>query len=309
VGVTLKELAAQYALQSIRGFGPAKFREIYHAERTFREVIDDPGRFPARGTIGETLRKEIAGVHDRFSEFEDRAQKQIATASKLGARIVVYHSVEYPSQLLNSNDPVPALYLLGSTGVLSDPRTVALVGSRKIRDPYARLHTEAARSAVRLGLTVVSGFALGADTLGHRAAYESGGRTICVMPSGLDRPFPPENRRFWQELMRYDKAALVSEFPFGTGASSLTLRKRNKLIVALSQGVLMSQSAQGGGAMNAYRFALEVKRPFATFTHDATDETSGNREAAVAGKGDVTEIHRDFVDEVETWLSRLSSSI
>jgi DNA processing protein len=307
--VTLNELAAQYALESIRGFGPAKFREIFHTERAFREVIDDPGRLPTRGTIGEALRRQIDGVHARFSEFEDRAQKQIATASKLGARIVGYHSDEYPRQLLNSNDPVPALYLLGSKAVLSDPRTVALVGSRKIRDPYASLHTAAARSAVRLGLTVVSGFALGADTLGHRAAYELGGRTICVMPSGLDRPFPPENRRFWQELVGYDKAALVSEFPFGTGASSLTLRKRNKLIVALAQGVLMSQSARGGGAMNAYRFALELKRPFATFEHDATDETSGNRETAETGKGDVTEIRQDSVDVLETWLSRLSSSI
>ena len=53
--------------------------------------------------------------------------------------------------------------------------------------------------------------------------------------------------------------ALVSEFPFGTAASSLTLRKRNKLIVAFAQGVLIGQSSAKGGAMNAYRFALEQR--------------------------------------------------
>jgi predicted Rossmann fold nucleotide-binding protein DprA/Smf involved in DNA uptake len=118
---------------------------------------------------------------------------------------------------------------------------------------------------------------LGADTIGHTAAWRVGGRTICVMPSGLDRPFPPENRQLWDNLAAYPGATMVSEFPFGTAASSLTLRKRNKLIVAFSLGVVISQSSERGGAMNAYRFALEQKKPTATFEEDGTDSTSGNK--------------------------------
>jgi predicted Rossmann fold nucleotide-binding protein DprA/Smf involved in DNA uptake len=77
------------------------------------------------------------------------------------------------------------------------------------------------------------------------------------MPGGLDRPFPPENRSLWEDFLSYPGAAFVSEFPFGTRASSLTLRKRNKLIVAFARAVLVSQSSADGGAMNAYRFAAE----------------------------------------------------
>src|SRR6185503_14852705 len=93
---------------------------------------------------------------------------------------------------------------------------------------------------------------------------------------GLDLSFPPENRSLWNELLEYERAVFVSEFPFGRRAASLTLRKRNRLIVAFARGVLVSQSAKDGGAMNAYRFALDQKKPVATFAPDGSADTSGN---------------------------------
>ena len=307
-GVSATALAAQYALESVKFFGPGKFREIYDAGLTYQDVINEPERLPTAGKRGTDLRREIARLSGNMPIFEQRAHKQISTAARMGARIVTYWDSLYPRQVLASNNPVPAIYLLGSHEVLSGPRVVACVGSRNIREPYQSLHAEFSRLAVELGITVASGFALGADTIGHRAAYESGGRTICVMPSGLDRPFPPENRAFWKELLGYDKAALISEFPFGTSASALTLRKRNKLIVAFAMGVLMSQSSAKGGAMNAYRFALELRRPFATFTNDGTPDTSGNEAAAREQKGDITELPPGDDNQARAWLQRLSPS-
>jgi DNA processing protein len=302
-------LAALYALESVKFFGPGKFREIYEADLTFQDVLRHPERLPTLGKRGTDLRREIARLEGNMPIFEQRANKQISTASRMGARIVTYWDSHYPRQVLASNNPVPAIYLLGSSDVLSSPNAVACVGSRNIREPYTALHAEFARLAVELGISIASGFALGADTIGHRTAYQAGGRTICVMPSGLDRPFPPENRPFWKDLLDYDKAALVSEFPFGTSASALTLRKRNKLIVAFAMGVLMSQSSAKGGAMNAYRFAMELRRPFATFQADGTGDTSGNEEAVRDQKGDITELKGGDVRQAREWLQRLSPSI
>jgi len=307
-GVSAEVLAAQYALESVKFFGPGKFREIYDAALTFQDVINEPERLPTAGKRGTDLRREIARLSGNMPIFEQRAHKQISTAARMGARIVTYWDSRYPRQVLASNNPVPAIYLLGSHEVLSGPRVVACVGSRNIREPYRSLHAEFSRLALELGITVASGFALGADTIGHRTAYEAGGRTICVMPCGLDRPFPPENRPFWKELLEYDNAALVSEFPFGTSASALTLRKRNKLIVAFAMGVLMSQSSAKGGAMNAYRFALELRRPFATFKSDGTADTSGNEEAAREQKGEITELQPGDENQARAWLQQLSPS-
>ena len=130
---------------------------------------------------------------------------------------------------------------------------------------------------------MVSGFALGADSVAHRAARDAGGSTVCVMPCGLDRPFPPENRTLWAEFNDYRGAVLLSEFPFGTAAASLTLRKRNKTIVGLALGALIGQSSPKGGAMNAFRFALEQRKPIATFSPDDNEDTGGNRKIAESG--------------------------
>lgn len=305
VGVRAADLAAQYALEAVKGFGPAKFREIFDEGIALTDVVREPDRLPTMGSRGIALRNEIARLGPMLSQFEQRAYRQILYAARRNAHILTYWHDHYPKQLLASNNPVPALYVVGPLEVVADPHGVACIGSRTIREPYTSLHANFARIAVGLGLTVVSGFALGADTVGHRAAYEAGGRTVGVMPCGLDRPFPPENRVLWHDLLSYRGAAFVSEYPFGTRASGLTLRKRNKLIVALAMGVLMSQSSATGGAMNAYRSAVEMRRPFATFEPDGTEDTAGNRMTIDAQRGSVTVLRHDDMAEAGHWLRQL----
>jgi hypothetical protein len=114
---------------------------------------------------------------------------------------------------------------------------------------------------------------------------------------------------------------LVSEFPFGTAASALTLRKRNKMIVAFATGVLVSQSAAKGGAMNAYRFALEQRKPVATFEPIGDERSSGNGLIAQGewpgrppATGELTAPGRVFRADGpdprtwDGWLQQLSSS-
>ena len=160
-----------------------------------------------------------------------------------------------------------------------------------------------ATGAARAGFAIGSGFALGADTIGHRAAYEAGGRTICVLPGGLDRPFPPENRDLWVRLLEYPGAVMLSEFAFGMRTSKLTLRKRNKLIVGCSHAVFVSQSAANGGAMNAYRFAREQKKPVATCEADGRQDTSGNtRIENDLRQGDAVFTTRTLEQKFVDWL-------
>ena len=168
------------------------------------------------------------------------------------------------------------LFVRGDLSILSAEGTTAVVGSRNIREPYQNQTSELVATLAEVGRVHVSGFALGADTIGHESAINLGGKTVCVMPCGLDRLFPPENRELWQHLLDDPNAVFVSEVPFGQGASSLRMRKRNKLIVALADEVFVAQSAVDGGAMNAYRFSCEQKKPVGTFRSDDTPDTTGN---------------------------------
>jgi DNA protecting protein DprA len=311
VGVSVDALTILYVLDGIKGFGPQKFKQLRQEGVALAEVAAHPQKLALKGKRGDDFRAQLAAVTEHVRvECRERAARQIQTAHKLSAAIVTYENPLYPQPVYRSNNPIPVLYVRGARAVLSSEKSVACVGSRGIREPYTKLHTAFARAACSRGFAIASGFALGADTLGHIAAREVGGNTICCMPGGLDRPFPPENRQLWEDFLTYSGSALVSEFPFGTGASSLTLRKRNKLIVAFAEGVLVSQSSEKGGAMNAFRFAREQGKPVATFAGDGTGETSGNQ--LIADKKE----ERDAVfpssaasDEAfGQWLRQLSSS-
>ena len=304
-------LGALYTLERVSGFGPVKFRAMHEAGVDPQTAIRNPDLLPFTGRTGEKLRHGILSLSQAdVDAAQARAVDQLERARDLSASILVHGDPGYPKRVYASNNPVPVLYVRGDPAIWDGTGTVAVVGSRNTREPYATGARRFATVAAWQGIVVVSGFAMGADSIGHGAAVEAGGRTVCVMPCGLDKVFPPENRRLWDELLAYPGAVFVSEFGFGQRASSLLLRKRNKLIVAFAQGIVVAQSALDGGAMNAYRFGREQRKVVVTFRTDGSKDTSGN---AVIEKDDRTGGFAfqltDDQSRYEAWLQQLSSSI
>lgn len=310
--LTVDELAILYLLDGVKGFGPKKFKSIWDSGLEPVAVYRDPTILPTQGQVGEKLRDALRDTPAKSLDIcKGRAERQIEMARKFRATILSYKHPYYPRNLLNSAHPVPILYARGNLSVLANRLAVACVGSRKIRAPYDSLHEGFCASAISRKFAITSGFALGADSIGHRASLMLGGDTTCVMPGGLDRPFPPENRELWNALIESNRAAFVSEFAFNTSASALTLRKRNKTIVALSLGVMLSQSSFKGGAMNAFRFGIEQKKPIATFISDGNEDTTGNLEIAKETKVPVQVFPTESSNTggYESWLDQLSSLI
>lgn len=308
--LTQESLSALLLLNDIPFFGPNKFRQLYEQGVSPQDLVDEPNRVSSLGgNRGPAFASHLSAAVLTRSKFEARAAALIKQAEKLDAAVLSYADPSYPSVLFHSNYPVPLLFVRGSADVLRMRDTVACVGSRNIRAPYSGLHDRFAQTAASRGSVVVSGFALGADSIGHKSAVDAGGKTVGVMAGGVDRPFPPENRAFWDRLIPSGNAAFVSEAAFGARASSLTLRRRNKLIVALSLGVLVSQSAADGGAMNAYRFGLENRKPVATFAADGSPDTSGNRAIAddPEARSRVFSLQASN-EEFRQWLGELASS-
>lgn len=304
-------LGALYALDRVPGFGPVKFREMHEAGIAPQAALEDPEWLPFGGRTGDKLRAAIRALSSSdLADARSRADEQLRRAAEHSATLLVHGDPRYPERVYASNNPVPVLYVRGDPAVWAGRGSVAVVGSRSTRDPYAGYARRFAATAAHKDMLVVSGFALGADSIGHSAARNAGGRTVCVMPCGLDKVFPPENRPLWEELLACTNAVFVSEFGFGMRASSLQLRKRNKLIVAFAQGVLVAQSAVDGGAMNAYRFGREQRKPVTTFRSDGTQDTTGN--AAIAQDtrtGGVAFAPSAGPSEFARWLDGLSSSI
>ena len=304
-----KQISDWHLLCSVRGVGPVAAAAIHSAGLTAAEVIEDSSRFPLKGKRAASIVKSIGALtrHERKDSLRF-AESQLQRSEDCGVTIIGYEDADYPPLVRDSNNPIPILWARGNLSILRSRRSVACVGSRGIRQPYSDLQEAFVETAVREDFVIVSGFAMGADSIGHRRALQAGGSTICVMPCGADRVFPPENRSLWHQLMDSGRAVFVSEFALGRGAQNLTLRKRNKLIVAASQGVLVAQSSCSGGAMNAFRAGLDQKKPIATFEPDGTDETSGNQEIRLAaGRGTSAFPVRPAAQEYRQWLAALSS--
>jgi DNA processing protein len=107
-------------------------------------------------------------------------------------------------------------------------------------------------------VTVVSGLARGIDTVAHAATLKAGGRTVAVIGSGLDVPYPPENRKL-MELID-DEGAIVSEFPMGTKPDAPNFPRRNRIISGMTLGTIVIESGEDGGAMITASTALDQNR-------------------------------------------------
>lgn len=312
VGITVDELSDLLKLEMVKGLGPQKLKAIFEEGYNPKALLNNPGLLHIPGKSGENFKRLIAETANQDSSAAiRRAKLNISNSYKNKSIILTYNHPLYPKIVFRSNYPVPILYARGNISILSSVKTVACVGSRKIRLPYSELHRKFAQCASELKFTLVSGFAVGADKIGHEAIVRAGGYTVCVMAGGLDRPFPPENRQLWEEFLSGNKAVFVSESPFGGRASGLTLRKRNKLIAAFSLGVLVSQSGAKGGAMNAFRFCIEQHKPVATFSPEGTEDTSGNELISACTKVPVATFTSQAEDRKSwsQWLQQLSFSI
>ncbi|MGC8801102.1 MAG: DNA-processing protein DprA [Chloroflexus sp.] len=163
----------------------------------------------------------------------------------------------YPPLLRMIAAPPPLLYVRG-TMTASDQRAIAIVGTRH-PTPYGREVTRRlARDLAVAGITIVSGLALGIDTIAHTAALEAGGRTLAVLACGADRVYPERNRTLAEQIVT--AGALISDYPLGTPPAPLNFPPRNRIIAGLSLATLVVEAREDSGALITVQFALDQGR-------------------------------------------------
>ena len=164
---------------------------------------------------------------------------------------------EVAPQLSGLPQPVKELYVQGPLKGLLQRPTVAIVGSRKAT-PYGRNVTEKlAADLARAGVVIVSGLALGVDSIAHQACLDAGGQTIAVLPTGLDRIYPAQHYNLAQAIIGQG-GALVSEYAPNSGApQKYQFIARNRIIASLSNIVIITEAAEKSGSLHTAQFALE----------------------------------------------------
>lgn len=163
----------------------------------------------------------------------------------------------YPKRLQEIEQPPPVLYMQGNI-IPDDEWSVAIVGTRRVTAYGRQVAEDIAGNLARNGLTIISGLARGVDSIAHKAALDAGGRTIAVLGSGLDRIYPPENKRLAEQVKA--NGALISEYAPGTPPEGMNFPQRNRLISGLSMAVIVIEAGQTSGALITAGFAADQGR-------------------------------------------------
>ena len=286
-------------LSSVHRIGPTKIRALLSHFDSAAEVMDAPPRELIRVPgIDKKLASNIAHCEDD-EEFADEQLKQL---NRIGARIVTIWDKEYPELLKRIYDPPALIYVLGKFNP-KDRQSIAIVGTR-LPTLYGQQVAELfSQDLCRFGITIVSGLARGVDTIVHSSTLKSGGRTLAVIGSGLDVPYPPENKKLMEQIA--DTGVVVSEFPMVAKPDATNFPRRNRIISGLSLGTLIIESAEDGGAMITASTALDQDREvFAIPGSIVEKRSSGPNRLIQEGRAKLVQNVDDIISELNLKLEK-----
>lgn len=217
---------------SPRAIYEASEEELLSFRREFRETV-----------VEKLLNKNL---DDAYSLEEYCVRKSV--------KIIPYGSLNYPKALTNLKNPPIILYARGAIEALAGRLCIGVVGTRGMsdygRDAAYRMGYELASA----GAVVISGLALGIDSVAACGALDAGGFTVAVLGSGIDHVYPAEHKHLASEIEK--KGVLLSEYPPTVGPTKPSFPMRNRIISGLSQGTVVVEAPLGSGALITARDAI-----------------------------------------------------
>jgi DNA processing protein len=236
----------------VKGIGAVRLRTLLDTFGDAQQAWTASPQALRQAGLSDKLVENLARLRADVSleqVWEDVQAKEI--------NILTWEDEGYPTRLRDVDNAPPVLYLRG-TITLDDDWAVAIVGTRRATSYGRQVAERIARELARNGVTVVSGMARGIDGVAHRAALDTGGRTLAVLGSGVDRIYPPEHRRLAKDIV--SQGALVSDYPPGTPPEGRNFPPRNRIIAGLSLATVVVEAGKRSGALITSDFALEQGR-------------------------------------------------
>jgi len=206
----------------------------------------------------------------------------------------------YPARLLDLSDPPNSLYICGDIRLLDLPM-IAIVGSRAASPEGIRNAYYFARALSAEGFLVISGLAKGVDGAAHRGALGQNQRhqTIAVCGSGLDIVYPREHLDLAQAIA--NNGLLVSELAPGLGPKAWHFPRRNRIIAALSLGILVIEAAERSGSLITARLGCELGREIFAIPGSIQSPLSKGCHQLLQQGAKLAQSPQDIIEELPKW--------
>lgn len=215
---------------------------VYHAECS--ELVK------VKGITG----RQIQSIADNKSL--DCIWKLMDSCHRNHISLLLKSDVRYPERAKRLEDAPVVLYYKGHFENIKDP--VAIVGARRCTQE-AKFHAvELAEQYARNGQTVISGMAKGIDSYAHTACLKAEGYTIAIVGNGLDICYPSEHKKLMDCII--EKGLLLSEYPPGIRPSRYTFPRRNRLISAWAERIVVITPGKGSGALITAEYGRKYGR-------------------------------------------------
>lgn len=220
------------------------------------DIYGSPAEIMKRNTIPEFtdfLQIKFAEVRSRereiASEYDHLMNQDI--------HMCLRDDRDFPEKLKNIPDRPCAIFVKGKLPPPAVP-AIAIVGARKAT-PHGRwLAEKFAGELAVCGFSVISGMAEGIDGSGHRGTLAAGGLTYAVLGCGIDICYPRCHEKLYDQISK--NGGIISEYPPGTPGLAYYFPKRNRIISALSDIVLVVEAREKSGSLITVSYALEQGR-------------------------------------------------
>jgi len=244
---------ALIALNMVEHVGPVRARlllehfgdapKILAASRSQLLRVRNVGEETADAIAAWEKTIDLAGELKRLQEF--------------GCHALIQSDRDYPESLRHIYDPPLVLYVKGAL-TARDKSAVAMVGSRMTTHYGIETARKLAYQLAYVGVTVVSGGARGIDTAAHQGALAAKGRTVCVLGTGINIVFPPENRDLFARIA--ESGAVITQYPFNRNGDKQSFAIRNRIIAGMTLGTVVVEADLHSGALITSNFATEYGR-------------------------------------------------
>jgi DNA processing protein len=244
---------ALIALNLIEHVGPVRARLL----------LEHFGDAPKILAASKSALLRVRNIGDETAEAISTWEKTIDLAGELkrisdfGCHILISSDENYPASLREIYDPPLVLYVKGEL-TAKDKNAVAMVGSRSTTHYGIETARKLAYQLAYVGVTVVSGGARGIDTASHQGALAAKGRTVCVLGTGVNIVFPPENKDLFARIA--ESGAVITQFPFNRNGDRQSFAIRNRIIAGMTLGTVVVEADLHSGALITSNFATEYGR-------------------------------------------------
>lgn len=224
---------------------------------TFRDLINHCGSAESALQMLPHMVSRAGGKRSiRIATLEE-AERELENIDRFGAKLIGIGEPDYPALLKYTENAPPLITVMGNAASLSRP-SVSIVGARNASMVGIKMARQLASDLADVGHIIISGLARGIDRAAHEASLESG--TIACLAGGIDQPYPPENISLLNDIIQSGTGCAITEKPFGWQPRSKDFPRRNKIIAALSMGLIVVEAAQRSGSLISARLATEMGR-------------------------------------------------